>query len=97
MKRNKLIWSSGLVALIYWIVFYSTSFSDGYLAMPAVALVVKLLLPVALIVNVGALALAFARFGGVPRRRSAAALTLHAVPLLAGMAFLWWLFWGVRI
>jgi hypothetical protein len=87
----------GWLTLAYWVGFYAFVFYDGYLTWPSAGLLLKVLLPIALGVNIAGMVLAVIRFPAEKRSQKVAALTLHGAPLLAGVGFLWWLFFGVRI
>ena len=87
----------GCIAFAYWTGFYMVVFQDWYLSWPTAGLILKALLPVALVVNVAGLILTTIKF---PKKRVSSrrlALALHGIPLVAGVGFLWWLFFGVRI
>lgn len=97
MKYSRFIWAAGLAALVYWLVLYAATFRDWYLDWPVAGMALKLLLPLVLIVNLGAVAIIVVGFKAGSRRRNMTALSLHALPVLAGVGLLYWLFFGVSI
>ena len=72
-------------------------FQDWYLDWPLAGLLLKALLPIALVVNIVGSILGITAFPAGERPRQAAALALHGIPLVAGAGFVWWLFFGVSI
>ena len=54
-------------------------------------------MPIAILVNVGGMIVAIGMSPAKQRRWKVAAIALHGTPMVAGMAFLWWLFFGVGI
>lgn len=84
------------MALPYWAAFYIWVFSDLYLTWPSLGLVVKLLVPLVGIAHLVGVGLGMASW---KTQRSLAlwAVGLNGLPLVGGLVFLWWLFFGVKI
>lgn len=91
------MWATGFAALAYWLVFYAAAFRDWYLDWPVAGMALKLLLPLVLIINLGAVAIIVVGFKAGTRWRNVTALSLHVLPVLAGVGFLYWLFFGVSM
>lgn len=97
MKQYRLTVTVGCITFSYWIGFYAFVFQDWYLCWPSVGLLLKVVMPIAVLVNVGALIVAM---GVSPSKRKlwkVAAIALHGIPMVAGVVFLWWLFSDARI
>jgi len=89
------LWNGG-IGLLYWAAFYLFAFSDLYLTLPSVGFALKLLAPLFLVVQLIAIGLALASW---PRgkRLASGGLVLNTLPVIGAVAFVWWLFFGVRI
>ena len=86
----------GLVIFPYWIFFYLFVFSDLYLKLPLPALILKILLPPALITNLAGLFFTVI-LTGAGKAEKTAALSVHLIPLLAAAGFFVWIFFGVKL
>lgn len=96
MRSNSLpFWIGGLV-LPYWMLFYVFLFQDLYLTWHSTALLLKSLLPVALIANVAGVLLGIVQWKQRTWQGSAA-VALNGLPLVALACVVWWLFFGVKI
>jgi predicted membrane-bound mannosyltransferase len=89
----------GVATVLYWLCFGVVMLYDLYLSYPALGMVVKVLFPIAILVNVAGIISAITRM----RRRSStvtagiAGLTLNVLPLVSVMCYLLWLFFGFKM
>lgn len=96
MKRHHLTILIVFVTWAYWVSFYVCVFADLYMTWLVGALALKLLFPVAFVVNMTGVVLALL-LPMKSRLWRIAAVVLNAAPLAAAAYFLWWLLFGVRI
>jgi len=86
----------GSVVLIYWLIFYLYAFQDRYLDYPTIGLIIKTIIPVAVIIDIAGLVMGC--MAAANRRRwGITIIALYGVQLLAAVGFFWWLFFGVKI
>jgi hypothetical protein len=97
MKKTRYTIMAGCTIFAYWIVFYIFVFGDVYLFWPMAGLLIKVLLPFAFAANIAGMILAVVRIPTEQNVEKAMALALHGIPLVSGVGFIWWLFFGVRI
>lgn len=85
----------GFVALPYWALLLAFIFRDFYLSWPRAGLLMKALLPVAVIANLAGISLRI-RGWRARKGRMTGAVVLNA-PLIVAAWVVWWLFFGVKI
>lgn len=94
--RNNLAMGIASITWVYWVLLYVCIFRDLYISWPSGALVMKLLSPVMLIANITGVV--FGLLSPINGRLwRIGTIVLNAVPLVAAVWFLWWLFFGVKI
>lgn len=89
----------GVATVLYWLCFGIVMLCDLYLSYPALGTVVKVLFPIAVLVNVAGIISAITRM----HRRSCtvaagiAGLALNVIPLVSVTCFILWLFFGFKM
>jgi len=82
--------------MAYWLIFYLYAFQDWYLDYLTTGLIIKTIMPVAVIIDIAGVIL-----GGIvavrERLRGILVIAIYGVPLLLCGGFFWWLFFGVKI
>ena len=82
--------------LAYWVIFYLFVVQDRYFDNPDLGEILKTIMPVALIINIAGVVIGCI-ISAKERLRGIMVIAVYGVPLLAAAAFLWWLFFGVKI
>lgn len=96
MRANSLpFWIGGLV-VPYWLLLYVFLFQDLYLTWHSTALLLKSLLPAAVIANVAGVFLGVVQWKQ-RKLQGSVAVAVNGLPFVAAACVVWWLFFGVKI
>ncbi len=87
----------GLIALVCWVVYGVFLLSDLYLWYPVAGIALRLLVPWALLCNLGGIAMSIARVRKDKPSAVILGLILNTVPPMIVAAFFLWLFFGFRM
>jgi hypothetical protein len=87
----------GLIALPGWVVYGVVLFSDQYLRHPVAGIVLRLLMPLALLCNLVGVAMGLARIRKDTKTGVVLGLVLNAVPPMIAAGFFLWLFFGFKM
>ena len=95
-SQIRLLITVGSVIFAYWIIFYLFVFQDWYLDNPPVGLIIKTIMPVAVIIDIAGLILGCI-VAAKERLKGSLVIAVYGIPLLVCGVFFWWLLFGVKI
>lgn len=96
INRKNMIIVIGYIIIVYWIIFYIFSLLDLYLSYPLFGDILKVFFPVAFTANFAGMFLGYL-FCSSTRTAKIMICTLHGIPVLVALWFIWWLFFSIRI